>query len=101
MIRGLFIAITIFTIWEICCIFFELPPFMLPPPTMIFLSIFNNWEELLIHSSYTLVEILASIVIGTLIGITTALAISSSPRLKIWVKFSGYCKYCHAATIKQ
>ena len=85
MIRGLFTAIIIFTIWEICCIFFKLPPFMLPPPTMIFLSIFNNWEQLLIHSSYTLVEILASIIIGTLIGITTALAISSSPRLKIWV----------------
>ena len=85
MFRGLFIAITIFVIWEVCCIFFELPTFMLPPPTMIFVSIYNNWEELLVHSSYTLVEILASIVIGTIIGITTALAISSSVRLKIWV----------------
>ena len=85
MFRGLFIAITIFVIWEICCVFFELPTFMLPPPTMIFISIYNNWEELLVHSSYTLVEILASIVIGTIIGITTALAISSSVRLKIWV----------------
>ena len=68
MFRGLFIAITIFVIWEVCCIFFELPTFMLPPPTMIFVSIYNNWEELLVHSSYTLVEILASIVIGTIIG---------------------------------
>ena len=85
MIRGIIIATTIFMVWEICCIFFELPPFMLPPPTTIFISIFNNWEELLVHSSYTLVEILASIVIGTIIGISTALLISSSVTLKIWL----------------
>lgn len=85
MIRGIFIASTIFFIWEISCVFFDLPPFMLPRPSKIFVSIYNNWEELLTHTTYTLTEILASIFIGTVIGITTALIISSSNKLKRWV----------------
>ena len=85
MIRGIFIASTIFFIWEISCVFFDLPPFMLPRPSMIFVSIYNNWEELLRHTAYTLTEILASMFIGTVIGITTALIISSSNKLKRWV----------------
>ena len=85
MIRGILIATTIFVIWEISCSFFELPSFMLPPPSKVFVSIYTNWDELLIHASYTLVEILASITIGSLIGITTALIISSSVTLKRWI----------------
>ena len=85
MIRGIFIASTIFFIWEISCVFFDLPPFMLPRPSKIFVSIYNNWEELLRHTAYTLTEILASMFIGTVIGITTALIISSSNKLKRWV----------------
>ena len=85
MLRGLFIATIIFLIWEISCVIFELPPFMLPTPSKIFISIYTNWEELLKHASYTLTEILASIFIGSIIGITTALTISSSAKLKLWV----------------
>ena len=85
MLRGLIIAATIFAIWEFCCVYFSLPPFMLPPPSKIFMSIYTNWDLLLKHASYTLVEILASIFIGTIIGVVTALTISSSERLKRWV----------------
>mgnify|MGYP001168381319 FL=1 len=85
MLRGLIIAATIFTIWEFSCVYFSLPPFMLPPPSKIFISIFTNWDLLIKHASYTLVEILASIFIGTIIGVVTALTISSSERLKRWV----------------
>ena len=85
MLRGLIIAATIFAIWEFCCVYFNLPPFMLPPPSKIFMSIYTNWDLLLKHASYTLVEILASIFIGTIIGVITALIISSSQRLKRWV----------------
>ena len=85
MLRGLIIAATIFAIWEFCCVYFSLPPFMLPPPSKIFMSIYTNWDLLLKHASYTLVEILASIFIGTIIGVITALIISSSERLKRWV----------------
>lgn len=85
MLRGLIIAATIFAIWEFCCVYFNLPPFMLPPPSKIFISIYTNWDLLIKHASYTLVEILASIFIGTIIGVVTALTISSSERLKRWV----------------
>ena len=85
MLRGLIIAATIFAIWEFSCVYFSLPPFMLPPPSKIFISIYTNWDLLLKHASYTLVEILASIFIGTIIGVVTALTISSSERLKRWV----------------
>ena len=85
MLRGLIIAATIFAIWEFCCVYFNLPPFMLPPPSKVFISIYTNWDLLLKHASYTLIEILASIFIGTIIGVVTALIISSSERLKRWV----------------
>ena len=77
MVRGILIATTIFVLWAISCSFFNLPVFMLPPPSKVFASIYVNWAELIVHASYTLVEILASIAIGSLIGITTALIISS------------------------
>ena len=85
MLRGLFITAIIFLIWEISCSIFKIPHFMLPPPTKVILSIFNNWEELLRHASYTLIEILASLFIGSFIGIVTALTISSSAKLKLWI----------------
>lgn len=85
MLRGLIIAATIFAIWEFSCVYFSLPPFMLPPPSKIFISIYTNWDLLIKHASYTLVEILSSIFIGTIIGVVTALTISSSERLKRWV----------------
>ncbi|MDA7545779.1 ABC transporter permease [Alphaproteobacteria bacterium] len=85
MLRGLIIAATIFAIWEFSCVYFSLPPFMLPPPSKIFISIYTNWDLLIKHASYTLVEILASIFIGTIIGVVTALTISSSEKLKRWV----------------
>ncbi|MDC0093772.1 ABC transporter permease [Alphaproteobacteria bacterium] len=85
MLRGLIIATTIFMIWEFCCGYFEIPTFMLPPPSEVFISIYTNWDLLLKHASYTLIEILASIFIGTFIGIFSALAISSSNTLKRWV----------------
>ena len=85
MLRGLIIAATIFAIWEFSCVYFSLPPFMFPPPSKLFISIYTNWDLLIKHASYTLVEILASIFIGTIIGVVTALTISSSERLKRWV----------------
>ena len=85
MVRGILIATTIFVLWEISCSFFNLPVFMLPPPSKVFASIYFNWDELVVHASYTLVEILASIVICSFIGIITALIISSSITLKRWI----------------
>ena len=46
MLRGLIIATTIFMIWEFCCAYFDIPTFMLPPPSKVFISIYTNWDLL-------------------------------------------------------
>ena len=78
-----FIVIIIF--WYIICLLFELPSFILPSPDLVAIALFNNFSEILNHSSITLLEILLSLFFGIVLGSFFAVLISLSERLKRWI----------------
>ncbi len=64
-------------IWEVICIAFKVPLYLLPPPTKIMVGLFTNAGLLLNHSWTTLQEILLGFLASILFGVPMALAIVS------------------------
>ena len=85
MTRFIIITLSLLFIWQMICLIFNMPPYILPSPFLVLLSIKNNWNELFFHASITLIEILASLFIGIIIGSIFALIISYSSKLKRWI----------------
>ena len=85
MFRILVTFIVIIVFWYIICLLFELPSFILPSPDLVAIALFNNFSEILNHSSITLLEILLSLFFGIILGSLFAVLISLSERLKRWI----------------
>ena len=85
MFRILVTFIVIIVFWYIICLLFELPSFILPSPDLVAIALFNNFFEILNHSSITLLEILLSLFFGIVLGSFFAVLISLSERLKRWI----------------
>ena len=85
MFRILVTFIVIIIFWYIICLLFELPSFILPSPDLVAIALFNNFSEILNHSSITLLEILLSLFFGIVLGSSFAVLISLSERLKRWI----------------
>ncbi len=85
MYRILVTFLVIIIFWYIICLLFELPSFILPSPDLVAIALFNNFFEILNHSSITLLEILLSLFFGIVLGSFFAVLISLSERLKRWI----------------
>ena len=85
MYRILVTFLVIIIFWYIICLLFELPSFILPSPDLVAIALFNNFSEILNHSSITLLEILLSLFFGIVLGSFFAVLISLSERLKRWI----------------
>ena len=85
MFRILVTFLVIIIFWHIICLLFELPSFILPSPDLVAIALFNNFFEILNHSSITLLEILLSLFFGIVLGSFFAVLISLSERLKRWI----------------
>jgi len=44
----------LFIVWEAACRTFNIPPFFLPPPTLVFKAVIDFWPALYKHSLFTL-----------------------------------------------
>ncbi len=82
MFRTLITFMVIILIWYVICLLFNLPSFILPSPKLVAIALFNNFPEILNHSSITLLEIIASLIFGIISGIFFAILISISKTLK-------------------
>ena len=85
MFRILVTFLVIIIFWYIICLLFELPSFILPSPDLVAIALFNNFFEILNHSSITLLEILLSLFFGIVLGSFFAVLISLSETLKRWI----------------
>ena len=85
MFRLLITFKVIIIIWYVICLSFKLPPFILPSPDLVAIALFNNFSEILNHSSITLLEILLSLFFGIILGGLFAVLISLSEKLKRWI----------------
>ena len=85
MFRILVTFLVIIIFWYIICLLFKLPSFILPSPDLVAIALFNNFSEILNHSSITLLEILLSLFFGIVLGSFFAVLISLSETLKRWI----------------
>ena len=85
MMRFLTTSLIILIFWQLICIILNLPPFILPTPYLVGLSLIENYYEILNHTQTTLLEIILSLIFGILIGTMFAILVSTSNSLKRWL----------------
>ncbi len=85
LIRALTLAIGLVVLWQLLVIFTEVPKYILPGPLPVVRAVISHFPELLHHLGITLVEILAGLIFGTVLGSSAALVMTLSPLLKRWM----------------
>lgn len=65
-------------LWQVLCVVFAVPDYVLPTPLAICQAISENWSRLLWHSFVTFYESMLGFGLGIVIGLPLAMAISSS-----------------------
>lgn len=68
--------------WQWLPALFEVPVFMLPPPTRVWSEFLRMWqtEDLLRHTSITAMETIVGFVLGSLLGLVIGFVLGVSPR---------------------
>src|SRR2546428_4447985 len=73
------VVLAVFVLWEASTRALGIPTFLLPPPSVIALSMVRNASLLLVHGWVTAVEIMLGFLLSIVVGIPLALAIFLSP----------------------
>ncbi|WP_158773307.1 ABC transporter permease [Cobetia sp. L2A1] len=69
-------------LWQLVIVITEVPPYILPAPLAVAKVLIQQAPTLAHHASITFTEILAGLVLGILLGLSTALALAFIPRLR-------------------
>ena len=71
-------TIALFVVWEVCCRVFNIPPFFLPPPTLIAKAFVDYWWPLTKHSAFTLSTTLIGFAMAVGFGLVLGLVVGWS-----------------------
>ncbi len=85
LIRLILIGCGLLTLWQCLVVVTGVPHYILPGPLPVFYAIVSYWSVLLEHLQTTLTEIILGILLGTFLGVSTALIMTLSPLLKRWM----------------
>jgi ABC-type nitrate/sulfonate/bicarbonate transport system permease component len=80
--RPILVLILLFAIWEISCIFFDIPNWLLPAPSQIFLEGVTGWPNYDHHLASTIKLALIGFLIGSSFGVVVAISLHLIPTLK-------------------
>jgi len=83
--RLVIVAAGLLFLWHILVSITGVPHYILPGPFPVGKSMLQNWPVLSTHLLTTMIEILAGLIIGTLLGCSCALTMILSPHLKRWM----------------
>ena len=67
-------------VWEAGVRLFKVPPYLMPPPSAVFLVFVNEFQKLLYHGWVTTYEMLAGYALAVAVAVPLAIAITSSER---------------------
>ncbi len=84
-VRISLIGMGLIVFWQVIVWVTAVPPYILPPPLSVAKAVVGNGPELLRHAGVTLIEILAGLVIGTMLGAISALLLLISRNIKQWL----------------
>jgi len=85
IMRGLIIFSGLLGLWHLLVLITGVPPYILPTPIQVGEAFVGNWESLLGHLLITLAEIGGGIVMGTLLGVCSALLMTTFKPVKRWL----------------
>ena len=85
IIRLIFIAVGLVLVWQILVLLTHVPPYILPGPLSVAKAALTHAGPLFDHAVTTLLEIIAGLLLGTLLGATSALSMIASLSLKRWL----------------
>jgi putative hydroxymethylpyrimidine transport system permease protein len=80
-----FAVITLLLLWQGCVALWRLPPYILPAPKEVFVTLYLQHALLLRESLPTLMEILLGLVLGVLVGCTGGIITAYYRPLKTWL----------------
>ena len=83
--RLIFISVGLVLIWQIIIFFTGVPPYILPEPLSVAKAALTHADILFDHAMTTLFEIIAGLLLGTLLGASSALSMIASLSLKRWL----------------
>lgn len=84
-LRLLIIALTLILAWQCVVSITGVPRYILPGPALVAKALFNHWQLLFRHAGVTLVEIMAGLLLGTVLGGISALCMILSRTLRLWL----------------
>ncbi|MDH3567639.1 MAG: ABC transporter permease [Desulfobacteraceae bacterium] len=85
IIRLIFIAVGLVLVWQTIVLLTHVPPYILPGPLNVAKAALTHAGPLFDHALTTLFEIIAGLLIGTLLGTMSALSMIASFSLKRWL----------------
>lgn len=85
IIRLIFISVGLVLIWQTIVLLTHAPPYILPGPLNVAKAALTHSGPLFDHALTTLVEIIAGLLLGTLLGTISALSMIASFSLKRWL----------------
>ncbi|HMV17617.1 MAG TPA: ABC transporter permease [Zoogloea sp.] len=69
----------LFIVWELICVGFAIPDYLLPAPTAIWASGLENAAPIMMHATQTLMTTLAGFALAVVVGMVLGLAVGASP----------------------
>lgn len=85
LLRLSLLGIGLLALWEGIISLFDLPPYILPRPAQVFLALYSNFQLISHEALATVTETLLGLVLGSLLGCTTAIALVFFRPLSLWL----------------
>jgi putative hydroxymethylpyrimidine transport system permease protein len=79
IVSGLLVTTVLLGAWQALVTLASLPPFILPGPVRVAMALWDNAALIAWHAGVTFTEVLAGLVLGSLLGAATALQMAVSP----------------------
>ena len=85
LLRPLLITLGLLLIWQLVVWLSGVPRFILPGPLLVLETLLNQFPLLMKHAGITLAEILSGLLLGTLLGLVSALSLVTWGGLRRWL----------------
>ena len=85
LVRLISIAVGLVFIWQVIVLLTGVPPFFLPDPLSVAKAALTHSKPLFDHAVTTLFEIIAGLILGTLLGASSALFMIAFVPVKRWL----------------
>lgn len=85
ILKPALVLVTLLIIWQFIIILSDVPPYILPPPFSVIEAAVTHADIILNHATITFIEMVVGLVIGTLLGSSSALVLSYYRPARQWL----------------